>query len=564
MATYLNLADTREGQDCIAFRENGSDSLVAFRVLQHNFRTVNGVPHTLVVREQLRDYGHWAVLNKDNRRSYDGSGIDKWAGNYYNSSGVNGIPSWLRSPNQIIPNVSIPIRDDTGGVTNGNRRVFVLSEGELFGSGGDGSKVPYFNSNARRQAKEGSTSREYWTRTPDSSGGTVNAHIVKTDGTLGSKLQEAAIIVVKGFYRPAFCLPANLRIMHGQGEVANPAVISPGAVGSVTVARNHTALAANQVLAGAPLTISWTAASPGIGNTQAQVTYVLQRSYNGGGWDDVASGIQGTSYTINSGIPLNQANTVQYRVIAADHHCRSIFSKDSAVQTVINNRQPTQPGAITATPSPLFRGESVALSWGASTDPDGHAITYKVEYSTDNKAATDTTKAWVTLGDVTPAKWSGTIGLNWPVVMFRVTAVDIFGATSPARTTQNLTLTDRVILTVAQDASSGIRNGSTFTADAARTVVFAITNNRDPDMTAQYTTHLTLNGALLESRNAVIPGGLYTHSLTQTQWQQILNGNHTYTLAVTRGDDSAQGSMPMPKPPWGCIPILTRSTKDSK
>ena len=323
----------------------------------------------------------------------------------------------------------------------------------------------------------------------------------------------------------------------------------PGAPGSVTVAKNHAALGANQVLAERPLTISWTHATD-VDNTSSQLTYSIQRNYDeektsGAGlkWTTIASGISGTSHTINAGIPKNAAKKVQYRVVASDPYIQSTEGTTSVLLTVISNSPPTTPGSITVAAPPLEKGGPVNVSWAASTDPDGNLTGYKLERSTNG----GTSWTAVVTTNASTRTWSGTLG-SWATVMYRVKAYDTFDEESGYRTSQNFLLRDKVSITVAQDASSGLKNGQTYTTDAARTVVFQVAKNLDPSMTEKYTTKLARNGTLLESKTAVITGGLYTHSLNLLQWQCLLNGSQTYTLTVTDSlGNSAQASVAFTK-----------------
>ena len=545
---FKNLSEVNPGNN-IAFAEIGSSSLVTYTVIAHGWRTIGGVPHTLVLRE-------WAFEAGNFSGGTIGGGTDTYNGSPLDNRMVamlNGrIPTWLRGQ---IPSISIPIRNrSTGAVTNISRNIFALSEGELTSGPADGPHIPYFSSNARRRA--GNTTagdRPYWTRTPDlnMSGLARQAHRVSDTGAMGSATQSNSVRC-----RPAFLLPANLTVSETNGAVRNPVNLTPGAPGSVTVVRNHAALDNNQVLAGVALTINWTAATPGTGSTQAQVTYTLQRNYNNERdqdrgvlgipilsalrWTTVATGISGLTHTMSAGVPAG-TNTAHFRVIAVDQHASSRLNTMSAIQTVITNSPPTTPASI-ATPANPFRGDDIRITWGESTDPDGNLAGFRIQRSVNGGT-------WSQVFQGAAREFSETVQTAWESVQYRVAAFDTFDAqsgwmNSPIRLPQ-----DRVAITVAQDASSDIRNGMTITTDSERTVVFRVSNNRDTNMTARYTAILTLNGVQVASRvNQVIDGGLFTLDLSVVQWQQLLNRQHTYTLTVTDvSGNTAQGRIEFTK-----------------
>ncbi|MCL2644089.1 MAG: fibronectin type III domain-containing protein [Betaproteobacteria bacterium] len=515
-----------------------SSGQISWIVAQHGYEGNSNL--TLLVRKDVMNPKFpWSTSHQ---KSYDQCYMDRWFN--LNPANITGKGVYDDKPLLElgkIPLVTIKTRTSDSVKSTLQRRVFALSHRELGHTthSDDSTPIPYFNSNARRQA-----GGLYWTRNPmDSTTLSFNwrlrATAVKTDGSFGADEQTNTLWEYIGnpmHCRPAFCLPSDITVDDVNGWILGNQ--PPGAPGSVTVPKNHTALGNNQVLADAPFAVNWTHASDP-DHTANQLSYTIQRNYDEEKllgilrWTTIASGVTGTSYTINSGIPKNSAKTARYRVIASDPYVQSSQSATSALIDVVSNSAPTTPPSITVVSPTFEKGDAVTVTWGASTDPDNNLSGYILERSTDGGTTWTRIPNSSATFAINSRTWSGTLNTSWTQVRFRVKAFDAFAFESAYRTSTNYTLKDPVKITVAQASSSTIKNGSTYTTDAARTVIFSVANSADTNMTAKYTTKLTRNGALVESKNAVITGGLYTLSLTKLQWQCLLNGSHTYTLSVT-------------------------------
>ncbi|MDR2513736.1 MAG: DUF6273 domain-containing protein [Christensenellaceae bacterium] len=86
---------------------------------------------------------------------------------------------------------------------------------------------------------------------------------------------------------------------------------------------------------------------------------------------------------------------------------------------IIFNSAPSAPAGIT-TPSTCYSSQPINISWGAATDPDGDAITYKLERSVNNGSYTQATS---TAG----LTFSETVSTAWNTIKYRVKAVDSYG-----------------------------------------------------------------------------------------------------------------------------------------
>jgi len=130
----------------------------------------------------------------------------------------------------------------------------------------------------------------------------------------------------------------------------------------------------DKIEGGSTITVSWGTASDSNNNLTG---YRLERSVNGGGYTRV---FQGNALSSSQAIAKGW-NTVAFRVKAYDAEGAEGVHTASAVRTIINNDPPTQPGTITC--DELRAGKPLVIRCGASTDPDGDAISYVWERRTD-------------------------------------------------------------------------------------------------------------------------------------------------------------------------------------
>ena len=168
---------------------------------------------------------------------------------------------------------------------------------------------------------------------------------------------------------------------------------------------------------GTSITVSWAASSDPEGNLSG---YRLERSVDGGAWAQVYQGAAASSaQTITLGW-----KTIAFRVRAYD--AGGLLSGYRTSGTVSINTEPAVPGSITL-PEFLVGGETVTVSWAASTDPEGNLAGYRLERSVDGGAF-----AQVYQG--ANLSFDQVITVGWRTVAFRVKAYDSAGLESGYRT----------------------------------------------------------------------------------------------------------------------------------
>lgn len=187
----------------------------------------------------------------------------------------------------------------------------------------------------------------------------------------------------------------------------------------------------------------------------------------------------------------------------------------NGVYTLILNSPPTSPDGITV-PATVEGGKTLAISWGAATDPDKNLAGYRLERKVD-------TGEWAQVYQGTLQTFTDTITFGWGTVTYRVKAYDQDGAesgytTSPARTVTN----NRAPTISGSDGSIGTFSAS-FTAQSYTV------NDADSDAV---TVVETLDGAQLRSYKPTL-GQANSLTFSADAWRNIRNGTHTLVITAT-------------------------------
>jgi hypothetical protein len=169
------------------------------------------------------------------------------------------------------------------------------------------------------------------------------------------------------------------------------------------------------VAAGQTVNISWSSSTDPEGTT---VGYKLERKVNGGSYTQIYAG-SALSYSDTINVAWS---TVQWRVKAYDEGSIESSYSESAEKSVADNTAPSVPGNFTY-PSSIHGGDGITLSWNASTDPEGNAVTYKAERNIDGAG-------FVQVYSGTAVTTTDTVPANTDTVQYRVKAVDSVNAES--------------------------------------------------------------------------------------------------------------------------------------
>ena len=273
---------------------------------------------------------------------------------------------------------------------------------------------------------------------------------------------------------------------------------------------------------GSDITVTWDKSTDADGNLEG---YKLERSIDGGGsWTQV---YQGSAVAAVTPVPAG-IESVMYRVKAYDSYGEESGYAATSEYTVINNTAPTVPETITV-PSVIANGSSVLISWGASTDADGEAVSYQLERSIDGGA-------FEVIYTGSARNYTDTIESGWATIAYRVCAVDARGAKSGYAESDVRNIISNYAPTVEIiDAPDGNDYG---VVSERFTISVKVGDRDNRNLTVKY----RLDGTL--KRTVPVMLGVATSYYTLTHdfrgdsgdyWHKITNGRHTLTVEVTDG-----------------------------
>ena len=177
-----------------------------------------------------------------------------------------------------------------------------------------------------------------------------------------------------------------------------------------------------------------------------------------------------------------------------------LVSDDGSVNT---NTAPTTPGNITV-PDSIQGGETITVSWAASSDAESNLEGYIVERSTDGGAS------WAQIYQGSSRSTTNTVPFGTGTVQYRVKAYDTDGASSAYRTSAAIT----VINNLAPGAPASITVPNTVMGGGNLAITWGAATDSDGD----------LAGYSLERQ---VDGG---------EWTQIYSGTAlSFTDSITKG-----------------------------
>ena len=373
----------------VKLKENGSpvDYLVVHQGLPSSMydASCNG---TWLLRKDIHSNRKWTTTSENNR--------------FTTSVASDYLPSLLSQFDENVQNkikeVKIPyyngVNSDADKIYSGASgfvcKLFLLSMRELGFLAGDpslsaddGVKLSYFNSgtsssaNNKRIANFNGSPCLYWTRSPR----------LNSTKAVWEVRYEGYAIDVYGYnspdgIRPAMVLPTDLLVDDSGLITGDTYPIPPAAITVPT----------GSVPAGGTIAVSW--------STVSGATYQLQRSIDGGGWEDLYSG-GNTSYNDTAGV----WDKVQYRVASVKSGVPSGYttSKEVLILSYTVER-------ITA-PGQVMEGQEIPVSWSAAEA----ASTYVLERKS---SAAD----WAQIYSGAGTAFTDTPEDGWTMVQYRVKA----------------------------------------------------------------------------------------------------------------------------------------------
>lgn len=485
--------------------------------------------------------GTW-LLRQDiaENRVWDDGNVNKLESSdihsYLNNTWINRYDTDIRN---AIKQVKIPYRQNGGsggtdrtGANGLSCKIFLLSGYEVGFTTSvnqyfpvDGAKLAYFlsgNDSAAQQkrvAKLNGSATNWWLRSPLTNN-TINVWLVNSDGSYNSWNAGNSCGV-----RPALVLPSTLLVSDDGSISTNTAPTTPP---SITIP--------SSISGGSTITVSWGASTDAEGNLEG---YIVEKSVDGGSqWSQIYQGSAlSTTNTVTFGTP-----TVMYRVKAYDSEGLESGYKTSNQVTVINNTAPSAPPSITV-PLTVIGGESLTVTWTASSDTDGNLEGYILQRKVG-------TGEWTQVFQGNALSYQDTITKGWTSVQYRVAAYDTYDAQSAWTTSETRTVDNNTAPVITCDTPSGSDLG---TKSSGFTVNYSVDDADGDDVTVtekmDSTTKRTFE-ATLEATNQF--------QVTGTYFQQLLNGQHTMKMvAQDSGGKSTEYSLTFTKSVTSCSITMT-------
>ena len=485
--------------------------------------------------------GTW-LLRQDiaENRVWDDGNVNKLESSdihsYLNNTWINRYDTDIRN---AIKQVKIPYRQNGGsggtdrtGANGLSCKIFLLSGYEVGFTTSvsqyfpvDGAKLAYFlsgNDSAAQQkrvAKLNGSATYWWLRSPVTSN-TGHVWYVSSGGDYLSWDASNSYGV-----RPALVLPSTL-LVSDDGSISTNT--SPTTPPSITIP--------SSISGGSTITVSWGASTDAEGNLEG---YIVEKSVDGGSqWSQIYQGSAlSTTNTVTFGTP-----TVMYRVKAYDSEGLESGYKTSNQVTVINNTAPSAPPSITV-PLTVIGGESLTVTWTASSDTDGNLEGYILQRKVG-------TGEWTQVFQGNALSYQDTITKGWTSVQYRVAAYDTYDAQSAWTTSETRTVDNNTAPVITCDTPSGSDLG---TKSSGFTVNYSVDDADGDDVTVtekmDSTTKRTFE-ATLEATNQF--------QVTGTYFQQLLNGQHTMKMvAQDAGGKSTEYSLTFTKSVTSCSITMT-------
>ncbi len=200
----------------------------------------------------------------------------------------------------------------------------------------------------------------------------------------------------------------------------------------------------------------------------------------------------------------------------------STISVDSSGNVTLNQAPPA-PASITI-PASVVYNAAFTVSWAAVSDPDGNAVTYRLERSTDSGS-------WTQVYSGAALSWSqAALGRNTATtVNYRVKATD--GSLESAYRTG----TARTVVNNLPPVLSYTGSTALGTKNEGFTVAYAVSDTEGGAVTVAE----KLDGVTMRTHSPATGTSQQFAAVLPANYQTVLNGSHTLTVEATDGSVSA-------------------------
>ena len=498
MATR-KLGDVSVGE-VVKLKENGSpvDYLVVHKGIP-NYMYDSSCDGVWLLRKNVITVVPWG----SNNNKYETSDLHL---DFFN---IDLLAMYESKVKDLIKTVKIPYvkGGGTGTVATGayglETKAFALSVREVGDTDtskyypNDGYSLDYFKGSSLSDlisCDSNGVARGWWLRSPAMN--TYDTSVIYVDERGYTLLRTVNVYV---YARPALILPYEAQVYDDLVTVNNP----PNIPSSITVP--------DTIHGGEDTSIIWSAATDPDGNLDG---YIVERSYNGGSsWTQI---YQGRSTSTTTTIPFG-TETVMFRVCAYDTYGEKSGWTTSVNRVVINNHVPSAPPSISVPLTPAG-GESLSVTWTASTDVDGNLEGYELERQWDGAGAFTQIYKGAALSfqdDIPKGEHSS--------VVYRVRAYDSFDAYSSYTTSPSRTIDNNTAPVIACDLSGALGEKS-----EGFSIPYTVS-----DAEQQAVTVTEKVGDLVKRTYKATLDEQATFEVTGEYFQRILNGAQAVQIVAT-------------------------------
>lgn len=181
---------------------------------------------------------------------------------------------------------------------------------------------------------------------------------------------------------------------------------------------------------------------------------------------------------------------------------------------IIFNRPPSQPETITV-PEDIYSNQTTEIAWSASTDPDGDAVSYKLERSVNGGS-------WTQVYAGANTTYTDSITPSMNTLQYRVKAADAYGNESAYTTSPT-----RAVIHNLPPSISGI-DSDLGTKNNAFTYEYTISDPEGDAVTVQE----RVDGQLIKTYAATL-GMEVSAEVKDESWVKLSQGSHTLTITAT-------------------------------
>ena len=248
------------------------------------------------------------------------------------------------------------------------------------------------------------------------------------------------------------------------------------------------------------------------------VSYSVNGYWSRSSYSQIDRNVCYYQHSYNTGIKYSAAQTPQgVRPLCNIRETVEVFDKpdSNGVYTMKWNQPPNRPEYIKI-PDRIRAGKPATISWGTATDPDGENVVYGLDRKVDNNN-------WSRIYRGADKEYTDNIVKGWNTVGYRVAAYDGHGAGSGyvvSETKQVINNADPEIITDI-NSNLGLKTGPF-------DIIYTIMNEEEEQ---SLTVNKYFDGKLImkcEARR----GQEIKDSITEYDWQMILNGEHKFKIEV--------------------------------